>query len=273
MCGSNNSEVFSVCRLPIPTYERLIILYHSLFINGIGRVSDAMNLGNVVFYDFEHCREFLEDHAKHLRDNVVGLDVLGLYRDLFSGFANEALTESAITLGQFDHNVTFLFIPEHLRQEYYPEGHEVARAKALELMGCKQAPVVLDLVNSTDVEPPVHEKAHYRSWMPKNLLELLDQRMIEIQMIYNAQPFHDLILTPTLQEQGFSLADNYLASARSGFVRVRHSAVPGKVYKLPLLQWVREMFSGGFSVAYLVAMLGNATQKLSKTVQLASGNH
>src|SRR5690349_20500224 len=49
-----------------------------------------MTLGNVVFYDFEHCREFLEDHAKHLRDTATGLNVLGLYRELFHGFTHEA---------------------------------------------------------------------------------------------------------------------------------------------------------------------------------------
>jgi hypothetical protein len=124
-----------------------------------------MSLSNIVFYDFEHCREFLEDHAKFLRDTSVGLNVLGLYRELFYGFTQEALESSAITLGQFDSGLVYMFVPEPLRREYYPEGHKVAQKKALELLGCAEPPMVFEMVKAQDIDPPLPASNRFDAWM------------------------------------------------------------------------------------------------------------
>ena len=221
---------------------------------------------SVVFYDFEHCREFLEDHAKHLRDTSKGLNVLGLYREIFHGFSHEALDANAITLGQFDHGLVYMFVPEPLKREYYPDGHKVAQKKALELLGCSEPPMVLEMLAALDMDPPLQEKARSFTWMQPDLKLLVEQGIIEIQMYFNAHAFHDQLLTPSLVQHGFSTADPYLKSAKSGFVRVRHPKAPGKLYKLPWLLWVREMLAGGYSMAYIMAMLGNYMLKMTESI-------
>lgn len=225
-----------------------------------------MSLGNVVFYDFDHCREFLEAHAKHLRDTSAGLNILGLYRELFSGFSHEALESEAIVLGQFDQGLVYMFVPEPLKKEYYPSGHKVAQKKALDLLGTKEPPMALELRAAQKLEPPLHEKARYENWMQPDLLALVDEGIIEIHLYFNSHAFHEQILLPSLQQNGFQAADTYLTSARSGYVRVRHPASPGKLYKLPWLTWVREMLAGGYSMAYIMAMLGNYMIKMNNAV-------
>lgn len=225
-----------------------------------------MTLGNVVFYDFEHCREFLEDHAKHLRDTATGLNVLGLYRELFHGFTHEALEASAITLGQFDHGVIYMFVPEPLKREYYPEGHKVAQKKALELMGCTEPPMVFELLSAQDIEPPLAEKNRCDGWMRPELKVLVDEGVIEIQMYFNGQAFFEQILLPSLHQNEFTVTESYLDCARTGFVKVRHASAPGKVFKMPWVQWIREMLAGGFSMAYLMAMMGNYLLKMNAAV-------
>lgn len=221
---------------------------------------------SVVFYDFEHCREFLEDHAKHLRDTSKGLNVLGLYRELIHGFSHEALESSSITLGQFDHGLVFLFVPEPLKREYYPDGHKVAQKKALDLLACTEPPMVLELLAALDMEPPLQEKSRNFAWMQPDLKLLIEQGVIGLQMYFNAQAFHEQLLKPSLQQNDFTVADPYLTSAKSGYVRVRHPKTPGKVYKMPWLLWVREMFAGGYSMAYIMAMMGNYIMKMSEAI-------
>jgi len=225
-----------------------------------------VSLGNVVFYDFEHCREFLEDHAKHLRDNAVGLDVLGLYRELFHGFTHEALESSSIILGQFDVGLIYLFVPEPLSREYYPEGHKTARKKSLELLQCTEPPMVFELLAAQEMEPSLSERARCNTWMRPELTVLVEQGVIEIHMYFNGQAFFEHLLIPSLQQQGFSVADTYIASAKSGFVKVRHPNAPGKVFKMPWRTWIREMLAGGYSMAYLMACMGNYILKMNEAV-------
>ncbi len=225
-----------------------------------------MSVNNVVFYDFDHCREFLEDHAKYLRDTSAGLNILGLYRELFHGFSNEALESEAIVLGQFDQGLVYMFVPEPLKKEYYPSGHKVAQKKALELLGTTEPPMALELHAAQDMEPPLQEKARYDKWMQPDLITLLNEGVIEIHMYFNSHAFYEQILLPSLQQHGFQPADSYLTSARSGYVRVRHPAAPGKLYKLPWLTWVREMLAGGYSLAYIMALLGNYMLKMNTSV-------
>ncbi len=225
-----------------------------------------MTLGKVVFYDYEHCREFLEGHAKQLRDTSVGLNMLGLYRELFYGFTHEALESSAIILGQFDNGLVYMFVPEMLKREYYPDGHKVARTKALELMNCTEPPMVFEMIAAQTMEPPLAEKAWFDKWMRPEMITLLNEGAIELHMYFNAHAFYEQILTPMLQQQGFTIADDYLASARSGFLRVRHPGRPGKLFKLPWRTWIREMMTGGYSMAYIMACLGTYMLKMNEAV-------
>jgi hypothetical protein len=222
-----------------------------------------VTLGKVVFYDYEHCREFLEGHARQLRDTSVGLNMLGLYRELFYGFTYEALENSAITLGQFDSGLVYMFVPEMLKREYYPTGHKVAREKALELMGCTKPPMVFEMVAAQIMDPPLPEKAHFDKWMRPEMLTLLKECAIEIHMYFNAHGFYEQILIPLLQKHGYTVADDYLTSARSGYLRVRHPQRQGKLFKLPWRNWIREMMTGGYSMAYLMACMGTYVQKMN----------
>lgn len=225
-----------------------------------------MSLGKVVFYDYEHCREFLEDHSRHLRDTSAGLNILGLYREFFYGFTHEALESSSIILGQFDSGLVYMFVPEMLKREYYPDGHKVARSKALELMECAEPPMVFELIAAHSMAPPLSDKAHWDRWMRPEMITLVNEGAVEIHMYFNSHAFYDQILVPMLQQQGYSVADDYLASARSGFLRVRHPQCPGKLFKLPWLIWIREMMTGGYSMAYIMACMGNYMLKMNETV-------
>lgn len=222
-----------------------------------------MSLGKVVFYDYEHCREFLEDHSKQLRETSKGLDILGLYREFFYGFTHEALESSSITLGQFDNGLVYMFVPETLKREYYPAGHKVARAKALELLQCTEPPMVFELMAAHTMEPVLKDTSHFDKWMRPELLLLLNEGAIEIIMYFNAHGFHDQILIPSLVQQGYSPVDSYLSSAKSGFLRVRHPDAHGKIFKLPWVIWIREMLTGGYSMAYLMACFGNYMVKMN----------
>lgn len=230
-------------------------------IQSIGEL--PVSLGKVVFYDYEHCREFLEEHAKQLRETSTGLNILGLYREFYYGFTHEALESSAIVLGQFDTGIVYTFVPEMLKREYYPNGHKTAREKALDLLGCTEPPMVFEMMAAHDMAPPLSEKANCDKWMRPEMLTLLNEGAIEIYMYFNGHAFHDQILAPALQEQGYALADPYLASAKSGHIRVRHTQAPGKIFKLPWITWIREMMAGGYSMAYIMACFGNYMLKMN----------
>lgn len=225
-----------------------------------------VSAGKVVFYDYEHCREFLEDHSKQLRETAKGLDILGLYREFYYGFSHEALESSAITLGQFDNGLVYMFVPEMLKRESYPGGHKVARTKALELLQCTEPPMVFELMAAQTMEPLLKDSAHCEKWMRPELLDLLNVGAVEIIMYFNAHGFHDQILAPNLVQQGYSLVDPYLSSAKSGFLRVRHSQAPGKIFKLPWVMWIREMMTGGYSMAYIMACFGNYMVKMNQAL-------
>ncbi len=225
-----------------------------------------MSLGKVVFYDYEHCREFLEEHSTKLRETAKGLAILALYREFYYGFSHEALESSAITLGQFDNGLVYMFVPEMLKREYYPGGHKVAREKALEMLQCTEPPMVFDLMGAHTMEPLLRDTAHCDKWMRPDMLTLLIEGAVQIIMYFNAHGFHNQILVPSLVQQGYSVVDPYLVSARSGFLRVRHSQAPGKIFKLPWVMWIREMLTGGYSMAYLMACLGNYMAKMNQAL-------
>lgn len=225
-----------------------------------------MSLGKVVFYDYEHCQEFLEEHAKQLRETSTGLNALGLYRELFYGFTHEALESSAITIGQFDGGIVYMFIPEMLSREYYPAGHKVAREKSLELLSCTSPPMVFEMLAAHEMEPKLSDNASCRKWMRPELQTLIDANAIQIQMYFNGEAFFEQLLKPSLLQQGYTLAGAYLDGAKTGFVRVRHPSAPGKIFKLPWIRWIREMMAGGYSMAYLMACLGSYTLKMNEAI-------
>jgi hypothetical protein len=99
----------------------------------------------------------------------------------------------------------------------------------------------------------------------------VEEGVIEIHVYFNGQAFFDQILVPSLQQQGFSLAEGYLPSAKSGYVKVRHPKAPGKLFKLPWVQWIREMLAGGYSMAYTLACMGNYMIKMNEAVGNSQG--
>jgi hypothetical protein len=230
-----------------------------------------MSDGQIVYYDYEHCREFLEQRARDLREKSQGIETLAIYRELFYSFSYEALEQNALTLGQFDTGVVYLFVPEHLSSREYPQGHEVARKKALELLGSKEPPLILELLTSQAMTPELGERGKIQSWMRQEFLDdVILPRKIEIQLYFDSGMFFDQVIKPQLEQQGFELLDTYVKSAQTGILRVKHSSTPGKVYKLPWLGWVREMMGGGYSVVYLMACFATYMQKLHGAVGITS---
>lgn len=234
----------------------------------------SMTVGQVTYYDYEHCREFLETRARTLRETARGLETLALFRELFYSFSYEALEQGALTLGQFDTGVVYLFLPGFLQQEKYQRRRDVARAKALELLGCspKEPPLVLDLLTSQSLEPPVGERGRMERWMRSEFLnDVLRPGRIHIHLYFDGGAFFREILVPQLEQRGFTLLEDYIRSARNGELRVRHAAVPGKLFRLPWMLWIREMMGGGYSVVYLMACVANYLQKLEAAVADKAG--
>jgi hypothetical protein len=230
-----------------------------------------MPVGQIIYYDYEHCREFLEERARDLRQSAQGIETLAIYREPFYSFSYEALEQGTLTLGQFDAGVVYLFVPKELTAHKYPQGHEVARNKALELLGSKEPPLVLEMLTAQAMEPEIGDRSKIVKWMRAEFLdEVLLPGKIQIHLYFDAGAFFRQVLQPQLEQQGFELVDDYVKSAQSGQLRVRHSGSPGKVYKLPWLLWVREMMGGGYSVVYLMACFATYLQKLHGAVGITS---
>lgn len=227
--------------------------------------------GQIIFYDYDHCREFLEQRADDLRATAQGLDTLAICRELFYSFSYEALEQSALTLAQLDSGMVYLFVPAGLSPREYPQGHEVARAKALELLDCKEPPIVLELLASQALEPPVGERGTIGSWMRQEFLDdVLLAKRVKIQLYFDGGGFFAEVIRAQLEQSGLVLMDDYLKAAKSGVLRVKHPAMPGKIFKLPWLLWVREMMGGGYSVVYLMACFATYLQKLNSATTVAS---
>jgi len=227
--------------------------------------------GQITFYDYNHCRDFLEQRAEDLRRNATGIDTLAVCRELFYSFSYEAIEQAALTLGQFDTGMVYLFIPQELSIKNYPQGHEVARAKALELLDCSDPPVVLELLASQAQEPELGERGKIRSWMREEFLtDVILPGRIQLHLYFDGGGFFREVLKPQLEQSGFELLDDYVKSARSGNLRIKHPATPGKVFMLPWLMWVREMMGGGYSVVYLMACFATYLQKLNSATAVAS---
>lgn len=225
-----------------------------------------MTTGQVIFYDYEHCRSFLETHSRDLKEKQQGLDALGLYRPLFYGFTEEALETCAITLGQFDAGLVYMFVPACHQRKLSPGAHKVARAKAIELLGCS-TPMIFEIKAAREMKPPLAPQAACEQWMKPDLLEMINDNTIEVFMVINGQAFFDQILLPCLTQNDFNTTDDYVSAAKSGNVRVSHAVAPDKIYKLPWIKWVREMLNGGFSMSYLMACLGTYLQKIHQAVE------
>lgn len=225
-----------------------------------------MTRGKVIFYDYDHCGEFLKGHAEDLRTSAKGMAAFGLYRSLFQVFAHEAMDTEAITLGQFDAGLIFLFVPGTLSRSLYPHGHKVARAKATEMLGSTESPMAFELVAAQSMDPPLPDAARFQKWMPADLTALLEHGDLSIHMIINGHAFYEQILVPSLLQNGFTPADDYRTGAKAGFVRVRHPDAPGKVFKLPWIRWIREMFAGGYSMAFLMACFGTYLGKMAEAI-------
>jgi hypothetical protein len=234
-------------------------------ISQTGQLS-IMTRGQVVFYDYKHCHEFLAANADQVVTSAGGLGALAPYRPLYSAFTHEALETSAITLGQFDAGLVYMFVPQDVRRAVSPAAHKVARAKALELLGCSHPPMVFEIHAAKAMEPPLADPARYDNWMDPDLLAIVDEGALEIHLVINGHAFFEDILTPALKQNGFSTPDDYLSAAKSGFVRTRHPGAPGKVYKLPWVKWIREMLTGGFSMAWPMACLGTYLQKMQQSI-------
>lgn len=226
-----------------------------------------MSQGEIIFYDYEHCRDFLEMRARDLRESARGLDTLATFRELMYGFAYESMEQEAIVLGQFDTGVVYLFTPDELAAERYPQGHEVARKKALELLDAKLPPLVIDLLEGQSDRDTLSSKGRIEKWMrPEFMTDVILPRKVDIQLFFDGGAFFAEVMAPQLKTHGFELVNTYEESAETGELKVRHDARPGKVYRLPWVSWVREMMGGGYNVIYLMACFATYLQKLDEAV-------
>lgn len=230
-----------------------------------------MSNGQVIFYDFAHVSEFLATNAEQIAAANPGLGALAPYRPLYYAFTQEALDTNAITLGQFDAGLVYMFVPEDRIRSKSPEAHKVARAKAVELIDGTHPPMIFEIKAAQTMEPPIAPQAACESWMTPELLETINSGTLQIHLMINGHAFFSDILMPTLEQNEFTTPDDYLSGAKSGFIRVRHPAAPGKGYKLPWIKWLREMLTGGYSMAYPMACLGTYLQKVQQTINAPSG--
>lgn len=227
-----------------------------------------MSEGQIIYYDYEHCRDFLEQRARDLQEKAEGLETLATFRELLYGFSYEALDKQSLVLGQFDTGVVFLFSPWDLEEDAYPQGHETARSKALDLLGAKQAPLVLELLDAQSERATLSDHGRMETWMREEFLrDVVLARKVSIRLFFDGGAFFEQVMQPELLKHGFQLMNSYEDSAMTGFTRVRHSARPGRVFKLPWVAWVREMMGGGFNVIYPMACFSLYLQKLDEAVR------
>lgn len=225
----------------------------------------------VVYYDFEHCKAFLEPHSKKLKETAVGLDSLAIYRALYYSFIVEAIETASLTLGQWDMGMVFLFTPLNPPVPNLSRCEQIATTKAIELMGSEHPPMVLDLETALNMEPPLVDKFHVKNWMTSEFYKnVVEPKNIDIHMYFNGHGFYTNMVAPQLEAHGFMAADDYVKMAQSGFIRVRHPLAPGKIYKLPWLQWIREMMVSGYSIVYVLACMGNYIQKILRSFDSAA---
>lgn len=226
-----------------------------------------MSIGQVIYYDFDHCREFLEERGRQLKDTASGLDTLAIHRELYYSFAYETLEKNALTSGQFDYGLCFLFTPLPLNALSYPQGHEVARAKIFELINTdKIPPIVMDLAGCEKMQPPLNDRHNFRVWMrPEFVSDMIDNGNVQIQMFFNAEAFYREVIIPQLKERGFHGMTPYVQAATAGLIKARHPSIPGKTLSVPWLNWIREMMSGGYSVVYLMACFASFIRQVDST--------
>ena len=188
-----------------------------------------MAKNKIIFYDYDHCRDFLETRAKDLRESTQGLESLATYREMLYSFSYEALEQSAVTLGQFDATVVYCFVPESLPEGVTERTMRSAEAKALDMLQSKQPPLAIELLSAQARLGDGGERGRIESWMrPEFLRDIVNGGRVEILLFFDGAAFFEGLLRPQLQGRGFVLADSYESSGRSGMLRVRHPGLPGK---------------------------------------------
>lgn len=221
---------------------------------------------SVVYYDYNHCKEFLEPHAKQLRENKTGLEALAIYRALYYSFTVEALETNSFTLGQWDRGIAILFLPRaalNIDESNNFSSLSIATAKALELIQAEEPPIVIDLPAAISMQPKINERSLMKNWMTDEFYsQIIAPQQVEIRMYFNGFSFFKDMIEPQLLSNGFNITEDYVKMAQSGYIKVRHPASPGKIYKLPWLLWIREMLVGGYSIVYSIACMGNYIKKI-----------
>ena len=226
-----------------------------------------MPKGQIVFYDYEHCRSFLEQRARDLREQTTGLEALATFRELIYGFSYEALEQCSLILGQFDTGVVFLFTPAELSPDEYPKGHEIARKKAIDMLGASEPPLVLEMLSAQSERETLSSKGFMEKWMrPEFLVDVLLARRVAVQLLFDGGAFFAEVLRPQLESHGFKLLASYVDCAEEGVLRVEHPGKQGTIFKLPWVAWIREMLGGGYNVVYVLACFATYLKKLDEAV-------
>jgi hypothetical protein len=223
---------------------------------------------SVIFYDFDHCRDFLEARTRDLQQSARGLDTLATLRELYYGFSYEALEQNAIILGQFDTGVVYVFLPFTFSGENSTRALELAENKAVELLGANEPPVVMELLDAQIQTEDFNSRAGMQTWMREEFLrEVVLEGKIRIILFFNGGGFFEEVMRPQLVKHGFQLLDPYSESAESGELRVKHNSTASRVYRIPWVTWVREMMSGGYNIVYLMACFSAYLDKLQTAVR------
>lgn len=226
-----------------------------------------MSLGSVVYYDFDHCREFLEGRAADLRDRARGLDTLATLRELYYAFSYEALEQQSIVIGQFDTGVVYLFVPDVIAGENFERTREIAESKAIELLDSSEPPLVIELMEGQNETEHFSSRGTIQSWMREDFLdEIILPARVQIILFFDGGSFFEQVLRPQLEKHHFKLGDTYVESAETGELRVKHRTNLKRTYRIPWVTWVREMMGGGYNVVYLMACFSAYLEKLKGAV-------
>ncbi len=222
----------------------------------------------IITHRLDTCRAYLEQHALDLREQAPGLQSLATHRQAMVNFAYEALESGQVVLAQLDPNLVYAFVPSVLA-DHGGTGDMFEQAQDLAIsMLDPQGPVMgLELLAAEGADPPLAEQGRIEGWMTPEFLDgvVLEGR-VRIVLFFDGESVFRESLTPQLDKRGYELLNDYDDAASRGVMRVRHPSVPGRVFRVPWVQWVREMLCGGYNLVYMMACFAVYLQKMQESL-------
>ncbi|AXA35884.1 MAG: hypothetical protein D6691_03575 [Candidatus Hydrogenedentota bacterium] len=225
------------------------------------------NSNPILLYDLNRCADLVAQKNLELAEVTEGIERWAALRPLYYDFAFEAFEQSQLLLAQVDPQVVLAFIPWNLPDEMAASVMEVLEHEARKLFASSGPHLVYDLSEVANAPMPLDPKTRLESWVREDFLDdMLLPRRISIRMVFDFASFHNITLRPQLEKRGFQFISDLEEMVDTEMLRVVHPHRPQTIFKIPWGVWAREMFSGGFTIVYLIACLAIYLQKLESAV-------